>query len=154
MWWWCCVHGVLLWVSLILQAGKRINGISRDTSATITWIRWTSSGGASSYRWGPTRRQKNTLRNRSHTYISDLSPKKSFPSPPPKKSATPQRPWLTWAAALPQPFGHFCVPATPTKSATSIEPRLVARNARDHEAQGLGTFVAALRQFLERRWKT
>jgi hypothetical protein len=85
MWWWCCVHGVLLWVSLILQAGKRINGISRDTSATITWIRWTSSGGASSCRWGPTRRQKNTLRNRSHTYISDLSPKKSSPSPPPKK---------------------------------------------------------------------
>ena len=70
----------------------------------------------------------------------------------PQKSATPQRPWLAWAAALRQPFGHFCVPATQPKSATSIKPCLVARNTGDHEAHGLRDFVAALRQFWERRW--
>jgi hypothetical protein len=52
----------------------------------------------------------------------------------PVKNSSPQRPWLAWAAAFRQSFGHFCVPATRSKSATPIEPRLVARNARDHEA--------------------
>jgi hypothetical protein len=79
---------------------------------------------------------------------------KKFPLTLPQKSATPQRPWLAWAAALRQPFGHFCVPATQPKSATPIEPCLVARNAGAHEPHGLRTFVAALRQFWERGGKT
>jgi hypothetical protein len=43
-------------------------------------------------------------------------------------------------------IGTFFVSATPTKSATSIEPCHIIRNTGDHEAHGLGIFVAALRQ--------
>ncbi len=63
---------------------------------------------------------------------------KKFPLTLPKISATPQRSWLAWAAALRQSLGHFCISATPTKNATSIEPCLVIRNTGDHEAYGLG----------------
>ena len=75
---------------------------------------------------------------------------KKFHLPYPKISATPQRPWLAWAAALRQPLGHFCVSATPTKSATSIEPCHIIRNTGDHEAHSLRTFVVSWRQFWER----
>ena len=44
-------------------------------------------------------------------------------------------------------IGAFFVSATPTKSATSIEPCHIIRNTGDHEAHGLGIFVAAWRQF-------
>ncbi len=40
------------------------------------------------------------------------------------------------------------VSATPTKSATSIEPCLVIRNTGNHEAHDFQDLVAALRQFL------
>ena len=104
------------------------------------------------FRWNSRHRKKYMaiMTTRRHAEISDLSPKK-FPLPYPKISATPQRPWLAWAAALRQPLGHFCVSATPTKSATSIEPCLVIRNTGDHEGYGFQDFVAALRVFL-RHW--
>ena len=43
-------------------------------------------------------------------------------------------------------IGTFFVSATPTKSATSIEPCHIIRNTGDHEAHSLRTFVASLRQ--------
>ena len=69
-----------------------------------------------------------------------------FHLPYPKISATPQRPWLAWAAALRQPLGHFLFPPRRQKGATSIEPCHIIRNTGDHEAHSLRTFVASLRQ--------
>ena len=107
------------------------------------------------FRWNSRHRQK------IHGDYDDPTPCRNFrffvqkASPTlPQKSATPQRAWLAWAAALRQPLGHFCVSATPTKNATSIEPCLVIRNTGHHEAHGLRTFVAALRQVWKKRWKT
>jgi hypothetical protein len=86
------------------------------------------------------------MTTRRHADISDFSPKKVSPDPPPKirHAATALTGMgCSVAATIETSF----VSATPTKSATSIEPCLVIRNTGDHEAHGLGIFVAALRQF-------
>ena len=121
------------------------------TTYSIRWTSWRCSHFDETH--ATVKKYMAIMTTRRHAEISDLSPKK-FPLPYPKISATPQRPWLAWAAALRQPLGHFCVSATPTKNATSIEPCLVIRNTGHHEAHGLGIFVASLRQFWKKRWKT
>jgi hypothetical protein len=51
---------------------------------------------------------------------------------------------MGWSVAA--TIGAFFVSATPTKSATSIEPCHIIRNTGDHEAHSLRAFVASLRQ--------
>ena len=51
---------------------------------------------------------------------------------------------MGWSVAA--TIGAIFVSATPTKSATSIEPCHIIRNTGDHEAHSLRAFVASLRQ--------
>ena len=87
------------------------------------------------------------MTTRRHAEISDLSPKKVSPDPPQniRHAATALTGMGCSVAAT---IGTFFVSATPTKSATSIEPCLVIRNTGNHEAHDFQDLVAALRQFL------
>jgi Holliday junction resolvasome RuvABC DNA-binding subunit len=86
------------------------------------------------------------MTTRRHAEISDLSPKKVSPDPPPKiRHAATALTGMGYSVAA--TIGAIFVSATPTKNATSIETCLVIRNTGDHEAYGFQDFVAALRQF-------
>jgi hypothetical protein len=50
-------------------------------------------------------------------------------------------------------LGHFCVSATPTKNATSIEPCLVIRNTGHHEAHGFQDFCGGVAASLKEEVK-
>ena len=76
------------------------------------------------------------MTTRRHAEISDLSPKKVSPDPPQniRHAATA----LTGVGcSVAATIETFFVSATPTKSATSIEPCHIIRNTGDHEVNNV-----------------